>query len=68
MKLPWQWHRKREPDPRTVACLAQAIEDIETLHHLQAEEHDAYRFLIDESSPPASVPETRSDELAPAAR
>lgn len=75
---------KAEPDPRTVARLAQAIEDIEdikqrmkksalgnavdALDQLRAEEPDAYRFLIDERSLPVSALEARLDELALAAR
>ena len=72
--------RKEDPDPRTVARLAQAIEDIEdikqrmkksalgnavdALDQLQAEEPDAYRFLIDERSLPVSALEARLDALA----
>lgn len=76
--------RKEDPDPRTVARLAQAIEDIEdikqrmkksalgnavdALDQLQAEEPDAYRFLIDERSLPVSALEARLDALALAAK
>jgi len=76
--------QKKEPDPRTVARLAQAIKDIEdikqrmkksalgnavdALDQLRAEEPDAYRFLIDERSLPVSALEARLDQLALAAR
>lgn len=71
---------KRDPDPRTVARLAQAIKDIEdiklrmkksalgnaveALDQLQAQEPDAYRFLMDTRSLPVSALEARLDQLA----
>jgi hypothetical protein len=75
---------QRQPDPHTVARLAQAIKDIEdikqrmkksalgnavdALDQLQTEAPDAYRFLIDARSLPVSALETRLDELALAAK